>query len=70
MNKETHTLQLNPKPITNQLLWDISKLIVSRINTAKGETLGKFEIDTLESDWFDYLEETLTIVDLNTITNG
>ena len=53
--------RLIPKPITNKLLWEISELIVSRINIAMDNKLDKHGIDVLEGDWFDYLEETLTI---------
>ena len=51
---------LKPKVITNQLLWEISEMIVSRINIAMDNKLDKHEIDVLEGGWFDYLLETLT----------
>ncbi len=51
------------KPLTNQVLWDLAKVIVSRINTASGNTLSKYQIEELEGDWFDHLEEKLTLIE-------
>ena len=58
--KPIEGIYLKPKQITNQLLFEISEMIVSRINIAMDNKLDKHGIDALQSDWFDYLEETLT----------
>ena len=59
--KPIEGIYLKPKQITNQLLFEISEMIVSRINIAMDNKLDKHGIDVLQSGWFDYLEETLTI---------
>ena len=48
------------KPITNQILWDMAKLISDRQKKASETDTSKVDWEMLEVTWFDYLEETLT----------
>ena len=50
------------KPITNQILWDMSKVITEQQKKASETDTSKVDWNMLEEDWFDYLEETLTIL--------
>lgn len=50
------------KPITNQILWDMSKLITDRQKKASETDTSKVDWTMLEEDWFNYLEEMLTIL--------
>lgn len=53
--------ELKLKPITNQVLWEIAKMITDRQKTANEMDTTKVDWNMLEGEWFYYLEEVLTI---------
>ena len=48
-----------PNPITNQKIWDMAKVIVD--NQRSAIEIGSYKLDwnSLEEDWFDWIEEIL-----------
>ena len=57
----------NLRDVTPNLLWGIAELIVEKQKTALSldpEKATSFMEETLKNNWFDYLEEALTIQNL------
>jgi len=52
--------EIKVKPLTNQKLWDIAKVITAKQKAAKEELTDKVDWNMLEELWFDYLKEELT----------
>jgi hypothetical protein len=52
-----HSVRLS-LPLTNQHLWDMAKTIVNKQKEASKLT-KTVDWDSLEEDWFDWLEERL-----------
>ena len=48
-----------PNPITNKTIWDMAKVIVDRQKAAKDIDFKKVDTNSLEEDWFDWIEEIL-----------
>jgi len=46
-------------PLSNQKLWEMSKVIVDRLKTAKELSTNNVDWDILEEMWFEWLEEEL-----------
>lgn len=61
---ETQKPQLNigavrhSLPLTNQKLWEMAKIIVDKQKKAK-DLKSDVDWESLEEDWFDWLEEEL-----------
>ena len=48
-----------PNPITNQKIWDMAKVIVDKQRSAIKLGSNKLDWNSLEEDWFDWIEEIL-----------
>lgn len=48
-----------PNPLTNQKIWDMAKVIVDKQRSAIELGSAKLDWNSLEEDWFDWLEEIL-----------
>ena len=46
-------------PISNKTIWDMAKVIVDRQKAAKDIDFKKVDTNSLEEDWFDWIEEIL-----------
>jgi hypothetical protein len=48
-----------PNPISNQKIWDMVKVIVDKQKAAKDLPTENVDWNSLEGDWFDWIEEIL-----------
>ena len=48
-----------PNPITNEKIWDMAKVIVDKQRSAIELGSKKLDWNSLEEDWFDWIEEIL-----------
>jgi hypothetical protein len=48
-----------PNPISNKKICDMAKVIVDRQKVAKDIDFKKVDLNSLEEDWFDWIEEIL-----------